>query len=76
METPCIYINDDEVAFRQIVVLLANSKRVRKYTIDEAENKGLVKVKSVSEKCGRSQYSKSIAILNLNVNLLLTTKMY
>ncbi len=74
--TPCVYVNDDEVAFKQIEVLLANSKRVRKYTIDAAEKKGLVKVRSVSEKFGKAQYSKSIAILNHSVNLLLTTKMY
>jgi hypothetical protein len=76
MVTPSVYVNDDEIAFKQIVVLLANSQRVRKYTIDAAEKRGLVKVKSVSEKFERTQYSKSIAILNHRVKLLLTTKMY
>ena len=41
--TPAIFINDDEVEFKVIFVYSTRLKKLRKYTISEAEKLGLVK---------------------------------
>ena len=42
--TPYVYINDDEIELKQIIIIYENSKKQRKFTISEAEKRGLVKV--------------------------------
>ena len=44
--TPCVYINDDEIELRHIVIKYGNLKKQRKFTISEAEKRGLVRVES------------------------------
>ena len=71
---PTIFINDDEVEFKVIYVYSARLKKMKKYTITEAERLGLVKVESGSFKMGRVGYSKAITIKNNSVKLCLSTR--
>ena len=48
--TPYVYINDDEIALKQIIVRYGNLNKHRKFTVSEAERRGLVKVVSSSSK--------------------------
>ncbi len=72
--TPAIFINDDEVEFKVIFVYSTRLKKLRKYTIGEAEKLGLVKVASGSFKMGGVNYSKTITIKDNNVKLCLSTR--
>ena len=76
METaaPSIFINDDEVEFKAIYVYLAKLKKMRKYTISEAEKLELVKIDTGLFQMGGEKYSKAITIKDNNVNLCLSTK--
>jgi hypothetical protein len=76
METaaPSIFINDDEVEFKVIYVYLSKSKKMRKYTISEAEKLELVKIDTGSFQIGGDRYSKAITIKDNNVKLCLSTK--
>lgn len=71
---PTIFINDDEVEFKVIHVYSARLKKMKKYTITEAERMGLVEVESGSFKLGRVSYSKMITIKDNQVKLCLSTK--
>ena len=71
---PAIFINDDEVEFKVIYVYSARLKKMKKYTITEAERLGLVEVESGSFRMGRVSYSKAITIKDNNVKLCLSTK--
>ena len=41
-----VYINDDEIELKQIIIIYGNLRKMRKFTISEAEKRGLVKVES------------------------------
>ena len=71
---PCVYINDDEIELRQIIIKYGSLKKERKFTISEAEKRGLVKVELSPYGSSEHNYSKSITILNNCVNLCLSTK--
>lgn len=71
---PCIYINDDEIELKQVVIMHGNLKKVRKFTISEAEKRGLVRVESSPTGLCGERYSKSIFILHKGVRLCLSTK--
>jgi hypothetical protein len=71
---PSIFINDDEVEFKEIYVYLAKPKKMRKYTISEAEKLELIKIDTGSFKIGRDKYSKVITIKDNSVKLCLSTK--
>ena len=71
---PAILINDDEVEFKVIYVYSTRLKKIKKYTITEAERLGLVQVESGSFKMGRDSYSKTITIKDNNVKLGLSTR--
>ena len=74
---PSVYINDDEVNFKHILICYVNSKNYKKiYTIAKAEKLGLIKIETGSYKFGGHKYSKSIAILNICVSIYLTTKIF
>lgn len=72
--SPCVYINDDEIELKQIIVRYGDLKKQRKFTISEAEKRGLVRVELSMPKMADNDYSKSITILNKSVNLCLSTK--
>ena len=71
---PCVYINDDEIELKQVIVKYGNLKKLRKFTISEAEKRGLVRVESSSAALSDDKYSKSISILDNDVRLCLSTK--
>ena len=71
---PCVYINDDEIELKQVIVNYGNLKKLRKFTISEAEKRGLVRVESSPTTLSNNTYSKSISILNNGVRLCLSTK--
>ena len=71
---PCVYINDDEIELRQIIIKYGNFKKQRKFTISEAEKRGLVRVELSPNGLREKYYSKSITILNNSVKLCLSTK--
>jgi len=71
---PCVYINDDEIELKQIIIKYGNLKKLRKFTISEAEKRGLVRVESSSTTLSDDKYSKSIFILDKGVRLCLSTK--
>ena len=71
---PGVYINDDEVEFKIIYIYSMKSGKGRKYTISEAERRGLVRVESGAHTLGNETYSKSVSILDQNVKLCLTTR--
>jgi len=73
---PCVYINDDEIELRQIIIKYGNLKKQRKFTISEAEKRGLVRVESSPTTLSDDKFSKSIIILNKGVRLCLSTKAY
>ena len=72
--SPCVFINDDEIELKQIIVRYGDLKKQRKFTISEAEKRGLVRVDLSVPKMADNDYSKSITILNKSVNLCLSTK--
>ena len=77
LATPCVYVNDDEVNFKHILILYSKSKNLEKtYTIAGAEKRGLVKVETGTYKLGGHKYSKSIAFLNNCVSIYLTTRIF
>ena len=69
-----VYINDDEVELKQIVVRHGNLRKLRKFTVSEAEKRGLVKVESGPHAFSGDKFSKAIAILDDEVRLCLSTK--
>jgi hypothetical protein len=71
---PYVYINDDEIELKQILILYGRLKKQRKFTISEAEKRGLVKVESIPSDVQAENFSKSIAILDKKVRLCLSTK--
>jgi hypothetical protein len=73
---PCVYINDDEIELRHIIIHYGNQKKPRKFTLSEAEKRGLVRVESSFATLSDDKYSKSIHILNNGVRLCLSTKAY
>jgi hypothetical protein len=73
-KSPAIFINDDEVEFKVIYVYSDKSKKMRKYTITEAERLGLVRIDSGSFQMGGDSFSKAVDILDRNVKLCLSTK--
>jgi hypothetical protein len=73
---PCVYINDDEIELKQIIIKYGNLRKLRKFTISEAEKRGLVRVESSPAKLSDDEFSKSIIILNKGVRLCLSTKAY
>ena len=72
---PCIYIKDDEVEFKIIYVYSTKSKKMRKYTISEAERLGFVQIDTGSFQLGGDMYSKAITIKDNNIKLCLSTKL-
>ena len=73
--SPCVYINDDEIELKQIIIRYGDLKTQRKFTISEAEKRGLVRVDLGVPKMAENDYSKSITILNKSVKLCLSTKL-
>ena len=71
---PYVYINDDEIELKQILILYGNLKKQRKFTVSEAEKRGLVKVEPAPPNVSDENFSKAIAILNKKVRLCLSTK--
>jgi len=71
---PYVYINDDEIELKQILVIYGKLKKQRKFTVSEAEKRGLVKVEIMPEKVTDETFSKAIAILDTKVRLCLSTK--
>ena len=71
---PYVYINDDEIELKQILIFYGNLKKQRKFTISEAEKRGLVKVETGPHALSDDNFSKAIAILNKKVRLCLSTK--
>jgi hypothetical protein len=69
-----VYINDDEVELKQIIIRYGNLKKLRKFTVSEAEKRGLVKVESGPHALSGDKFSKAIAILDKEVRLCLSTK--
>ena len=76
METtiPYVYINDDEIQLKQILVIYGRLKKQRKLTVSEAEKRGLIRVESMPHTIADDNFSKSIAILDQKVRLCLSTK--
>ena len=74
MQAPSIFINDDEVEFKEIYVYLAKPKKMRKYTISEAEKLELIKIDTGLFQMGGDKYSKVITIKDNSVKLCLSTK--
>ena len=71
---PYVYINDDEIELKQILVMYGNLKKRRKLTVSEAEKRGLVRVEAIPHAIADDNFSKSIAILDQKVRLCLSTK--
>ncbi len=71
---PYVYINDDEIELKQIIVRYGNLKKQRKFTVTEAERRGLVKVESGPNILSDDKFSKAIAILDKKVSLCLSTR--
>ena len=71
---PYVYINDDEIELKQILILYGKLKKQRKFTVSEAEKRGLIKVETMPSNVQDDSFSKSIAILNQKVRLCLSTK--
>ncbi len=72
--SPCVYINDDEIELKQIIIRYGDLKKQRKFTISEAEKRGLVRVELSPYEMRENNYSKSITLLNKSVKLCLSTK--
>jgi len=73
---PYVYINDDEIELKQILILYGSLKKQRKFTVSEAEKRGLVKVESMPHEASDENFSKAIAILDKKVRLCLSTKVF
>jgi len=73
-EYPAILINDDEVEFKLIYVYSNRSNKMRKYTISQAEQLGLVQVDAGSFQMGGNSCSKVVTIIGKNIKLFLSTK--
>ena len=73
---PCVYINDDEIELRQIIINCGDLKKQRKFTVSEAEKRGLVRVELRPNTLRKNKFSKSITILNKSVKLCLSTKAF
>ena len=58
--SPYVYINDDEIELKQILILYGNLKKQRKFTVSEAEKRGLVKVEFMPDKVSDENFSKAI----------------
>jgi hypothetical protein len=71
---PYVYINDDEIELKQILVIYGRLNKQRKLTVSEAEKRGLVRVEAMPEAVAEDTFSKSIAILDQKVRLCLSTK--
>ena len=71
---PYVYINDDEIELKQILILYGRLKKQRKFTVSEAEKRGLVKVEPMPHEVADENFSKAIAILDKKVRLCLSTK--
>ncbi|MEJ2165809.1 MAG: hypothetical protein P8X90_09795 [Desulfobacterales bacterium] len=71
---PYVYINDDEIELKQILIIYGKLKKQRKFTVSEAEKRGLVRVESMPHDIADDTFSKSIAILDQKVRLCLSTK--
>lgn len=71
---PYVYINDDEIELKQILILWGKLQKQRKFTVSEAEKRGLVKVESMPPNVRNNNFSKAIAILDKKVRLCLSTK--
>ena len=71
---PYVYINDDEIELKQILIIYGKLKKQRKFTVSEAEKRGLVKVENMPDKVTDETFSKAIAILDTKVRLCLSTK--
>ena len=69
-----VYINDDEIELKQIIIKYGNLKKLRKLTVNEAEKRGLVKVEGGPHDLSGDVFSKEITILNNDVRLCLSTK--
>ena len=74
LTNPYVYINDDEIELKQILILYGNLKKRRKFTVSEAEKRGLVKVEALPSEAEDEHFSKAIAILDKKVRLCLSTK--
>ena len=72
--TPYVYINDDDIELKQIIIIYGNLKKQRKFTVSEAEKRGLVKVESQPHLLSDDKFSKAISILDNKVRLCLSTK--
>jgi hypothetical protein len=72
--TPYVFINDDEIALKQIIVRYGHLNKQRKFTVSEAERRGLVKVVSQPDVFDDDNFSKAIAILDNKVSLCLSTR--
>ena len=72
--TPYVYINDDEIELKQIFIRYGNLKKARKFTVSEAEKRGLVKVELKPPELSDDNFSKAIAILDNKVSLCLSTR--
>jgi hypothetical protein len=71
---PYVYINDDEIELKQILILYGSLKKQRKFTVSEAEKRGFVKVESMPHEASDENFSKAIAILDKKVRLCLSTR--
>jgi len=74
--SPSVQINDDEIELKQIIIRYGDLKKQRKFTISEAEKRGLVRVELRPHAMRENKYSKSITILNKSVKLCLSTKAF
>lgn len=72
--SPWVYINDDEIELRQVIIHCGTKRTQRKYTVSEAEKRGLVKVEAEPHTLGGDRFSKAIVILKMDVRLCLSTK--
>jgi len=72
--SPWVYINDDEIELRQIIIHCGNKRNQRKFTVSEAEKRGFVKVESEPISLNGDRFSKAIVILKNDVRLCLSTK--
>ena len=70
----CVYINDDEIELKQIIIRYGTLNKLRKLTVSEAEKRGLVKVEPGPHGLSGDEFSKEITILANDVRLCLSTK--
>ena len=71
---PYVYINDDEIELKRILIIYGKLNKERKLTVSEAEKRGLVRVEAIPHAIADDNFSKSIAILDQKVRLCLSTK--